>query len=268
MNACVIAVDVGNSAAKLVVGIDPIGAPVGSANLSRSFRIDRAEWAEMAVQWVRDHTPCGTTQWRIASVHRGAAARLSETVRNQLADAEIRLVTRHDLPIVVDVEFPDRVGIDRLVGAAAAVQISSPPLVVIDAGSAITVDWIDPKGFYCGGAIMPGLRLQTKSLATGTDALPDLEWGDDQAIATPGRNTLDAIRLGVLTNVAAGIDRLVEHYSGLVPASLKIEVLVTGGDAKIISSQLKCRHRIEPSLVCRGLLGLTGTPQRETPIQQ
>ena len=187
-------------------------------------------------------------------MHRSAAIRLSTAIQEATPSAQVRLVSRLDIPLQLDVEFPDRVGIDRLVGAFAALKFTEPPIVVVDAGSAVTVDYVDATGRFCGGAIMPGLQLQTTSLATGTDALPDLDWQSDSTLAIPGRNTLQAIRLGVLTAVAAGIDRLVDQYSSLSNSERKISVLVTGGDANLLSSQLKCEHQVEPNLVCRGLL--------------
>lgn len=256
-DGCVLAVDLGNTAAKIAILGENESQP-------RSFRTDQIDWAQQAIQWVRDHASCSTALWRIASVHRSAAVRLSSAIQEATPSAHIRLVSRRDIPLELDVEFPDRVGIDRLVGAFAALQSAKPPIAVIDAGSAVTVDYIDATGRFCGGAIMPGLHLQTTSLATGTDALPDLDWQSDSTLAIPGRNTLQAIRLGVLTAVAAGIDRLVDQYSNLSNSERKISVLVTGGDANVLSPQLKCEHQVEPNLVCRGLLLM---PRTQDPQQ-
>jgi type III pantothenate kinase len=244
---CVVAVDLGNSAAKLVILGENERQP-------KSFRIDQLDWTQQAIQWVRDHASCSFAQWRIASVHRSAAVRLSSAVNEATPSAPISLISRHDIPIELDVEFPDRVGIDRLVGAFAALKSAKPPIVVVDAGSAVTVDYVDASGRFCGGAIMPGLNLQTTSLATGTDALPRLDWQSESTIKIPGRDTLQAIRLGVLTAVAAGIDRLVDQYGELSNSGREMSVLVTGGDANVLSTQLKCVHQVEPNLVCRGLL--------------
>ncbi len=263
----VVAVDVGNSTAKLVIQGTPL--PDQSPSLqTRSFRIAERSWAQSAVDWVIQNIAGSThAQWRIASVHRVAATKLQAAVVETDHDAAVRLVVRDDLPLEVDVEFPQSIGIDRLLGSYAALQEHEPPLVVVDAGSAVTIDWVDTNAVFRGGAILPGLRLQTTSLATGTDALPDLDWLDHQPLEIPGRNTLAAIRLGVLTGVAAGVDRLVDQYARLsniryTDDATKITVCVTGGDATTLSPQLECKHQILPNLVCRGLLRLN--PEKNT----
>ena len=66
---------------------------------------------------------------------------------------------------------------------------------------------------FVGGAILPGLSLQTRALASGTDALPQIAWNSGASLPTPGRNTTDAIRLGVLLGLAGAVERLVAAIS-------------------------------------------------------
>lgn len=144
-------------------------------------------------------------------------------------------------------------------------DLASGGLVVIDAGSAITVDWVDRNGSFRGGAILPGLRLQAKSLATGTDALPEIDWNGDWHASLPATNTRDAIFGGILLGAAGAIDALARHY--LSQDSVKMDpacqrnVVLTGGDAAAISAHLDCPHQCLPHLVCHGLLSL-GSPSR------
>lgn len=248
----VVAVDVGNSAAKLLLA----DGDVATRRLSPPFRIATEAWAFRAVQWIRELvTPTNRVCWHIASVHRAAASALADAIAVDMPAAEVHLVTRHTVPIVVRTDVPDRVGIDRVLGAYAASRIAKPPMVVIDAGSAVTVDWVNAEGEFCGGAILPGLRLQSIALATGTDALPNLDWSANDPLQVPGRNTENAIRLGVVISVAAAIDRLVQLYSSDAP-SADVTVVLTGGDAASLSTHIVTPHRVEPNLVCHGLLAL------------
>jgi type III pantothenate kinase len=196
---------------------------------------------------------------RIASVNRAAANELISQAE-ALAGARIRIrrITRSDLPIRVATDHPERVGIDRIVGAFGATLGYKTPLVVVDAGTTTTVDSVDAEGVYRGGAIIPGLEMQTAALAAGTDALPRIDWEASCAspILKPGTNTIDGIRLGILSSVVGGIERLVRLY-GDVPT-----VVVTGGDSECVatglaaSSQGKFEVHLHPHLVCRTLASL------------
>jgi type III pantothenate kinase len=256
----VVAVDLGNSAAKLMLRLSD------STNDSlwpvHSISIHEVGWTRQAIQWV-DATLSThklaepEIEWRIASVHRQATRELTEALAR--TSFLFWLVTWRDLPIPVDVVFPERVGIDRLVGCFAASLLTKPPLVVVDAGSAITVDLLLEDAIFSGGAILPGLRLQADSLARGTDALPQLDWEQHLNPSIPGRETLSAMALGILTSVGGGIDRLIGLYqaNNSKPRDLEpLKVFVTGGDAKLVASQMTVTTRIEPNLVCRGLLML------------
>ncbi len=255
---CRVAVDVGNSLVKLAVRRDPL-------MLDHAIRIHSANWERSAVDWVYKQTGCQHSDWRIASVHGSAATQLKVAIeeRHRVATGAgdsrttIQFVTRHDVPLPLDVDHPDRVGIDRLLSAYAATIRIRPPAVVIDAGSAVTVDWVNQEGRFCGGAILPGLGLQSRSLATGTDALPHIQWDSQNAIRLPAKNTVDAIRGGILAGIAGSIDALIQRYGDVAGVqSHEIQVVLTGGDGPAISPHLRHIHELMPNLVCCALLDL------------
>ncbi|TWU57037.1 Type III pantothenate kinase [Rubripirellula tenax] len=261
--ACMVAVDVGNTAVKLAV-------EQGDAIVDHSIVISHTDWHQSAITWVRDRLGCKDMQWRIASVHQRAADRLVDAVRIAAPSASIELVTHHDVPMPVAVDFPDRLGIDRLLSAFQARRItrdSSPnsgscgPLVVIDAGSAVTVDWVDGAGRFCGGAILPGLSLQSRALAMGTDALPQIDWSEPHQVRIPATNTADAIYAGILVGLAAAIDgltqRYIESWQQASGSDDTVPVILTGGDSLVLSAHLRHAHHQKPNLVCRGLLNLS-----------
>ena len=277
---CTVAIDVGNSALKLCVR-----KPESSHDslIQHSIPIDESSWDDAAILWVREQVQCGRSHWRIASVHREAANRLNHAITGANMDASVRHITAADVPIEVKVDEPKKVGVDRLLGAYAAWNRYKRAVVVVDAGSAITVDWVCDEGRFQGGAILPGLTLQTRVLATGTDALPKVTWQTDQQTKdqnqdssthlTPAKNTSAAIRLGVLAGASAAIDRLAQSYQqsrindhksgrsktkGLQNDDHRrdVGIVLTGGDAAIISPSLRSSHDVVHNLVCLGLLDL------------
>lgn len=250
---CIVAVDVGNTAVKLALKSE-------SSIEHREIRIGSSGWELSAIGWVRDklggqHAAGNSAQWRIASVHRSAATQLRHAIKSSQPDALIRLVTWPDVPIKIDVDDADRVGIDRLLSAFAAWTEFASAVVVVDAGSAITIDWIDCGGTFCGGAIMPGLELQSRSLVMGTEALPQIELNTQSPVAIPAKNTSDAIRAGIVLGVASALDGLINRYtaqSGL--AGGQVKVVLTGGDARTLGPHVRKSHQIISNLVCQGLL--------------
>ena len=111
-------------------------------------------------------------------------------------------------------------------------------------------------GKFTGGAIMPGLGMQFASLSKGTASLPLLSTLDRQP-QYPAKNTQDAIFSGVLTAAAAAIDRLIFEYCNQANiAEDVVPIVLTGGDAPVVSPHLKHNHERIDNLVCRGLLHL------------
>ena len=252
---CTVAVDVGNTACKLAVLRD-------GTIIDHAIAIDTDCWHSDAIAWVLDQQGCQKIRWRVSSVHRGAVEKLVDAVAAlPRQDDHIELVRYEDVPMAVHVDSPDRLGIDRLLSAYAATRLPSSDhtadgLVVVDAGSAITVDWVDREGGFRGGAILPGLNLQAKALATGTDALPQVDWAGDPLPALPATNTLHAISGGILLGVASAIDALARRYFDEDVPIDPTKMVLTGGDSATLSPLLQCHHQCHPNLVCRGLLEL------------
>ncbi len=119
------------------------------------------------------------------------------------------------VPIAVDVDVPEKVGLDRLLSAVAAnaLRPADRAAIVIDSGTATTVNYISAQGVFCGGAILPGLEMSAKALNHYTALLPLIpvhELGGEAPIA-PGRNTREAIRNGLLWGQVGAIRELVRQ---------------------------------------------------------
>ena len=121
--------------------------------------------------------------------------------------------------------------------------------MVVDAGTALTVDAIDAKGTFLGGAIAPGLRLGLNALSAGTSFLPQVEL----AATTPllGKNTTDGLGAGALHGSAA----LVEGLCARMAAALDtpVALFLTGGDSPLLQPHIAAVHICDPDLVLRGL---------------
>lgn len=147
-----------------------------------------------------------------------------------------------DLPLQLNVRQPERVGLDRLFNAVAVKQrkSSAAAAILIDAGTAVTVDFLDAAGVFQGGTIFPGLRLMTRALHEHTALLPEVRVGEvlrDPAVSLPGKVTEEAIALGVLLAVVGGIERIAADYKKQVVAP--VETYLSGGDGPLLSRYLR-----------------------------
>lgn len=254
----IIAVDIGNTAVKLAGYHDVTGEM-----WTRSIPLRHDNWLhrcdEGIDRWTGDadagRTEPDRVRVRIASVNSAAARRLLDHWDGQ---RDCRLITFTDVPIRVQTDAPEKVGIDRVLGAWGASRQFPGPMVVVDAGTTVTVDLVDDDHAYRGGAILPGLDMQTRALASGTDGLPELDWRaggacpDASSLPAPAQNTADAIRLGVLACLVGGVSRLVRLY-GNPPT-----IVMTGGDARCLAPPLMADYsvHIQRELVCQSLLSL------------
>jgi type III pantothenate kinase len=145
---------------------------------------------------------------------------------------QVKLITLADIPLF---NLYPTLGIDRALAAFGAGEIYGYPVLVIDGGTALTITGIDENRGLVGGAILPGLRLQLRSLATGTAALPAIElpqqlplrWSDN----TPG-----SIASGILHTVSSGISGFIQDWQRLYPQS---QIVFTGGDGAALITYLQ-----------------------------
>ena len=145
---------------------------------------------------------------------------------------------------------PGQLGVDRWVAMVAAYRMTQDPVIVIDCGTAVTIDLVNEKGLFVGGVIMPGLMSALRSLKLGTDAVEDI--GSINSDANPAsQSTEDGVIAGVLLGLAGGIERVVREQSQLID---KIPtVLISGGDSEKIVPYLTIPVVLQPGLVLEGL---------------
>lgn len=205
-----VVVDVGNSRVKWGRVVN--GAVVGMASLHHD---DPVGWKRELQQWDMDRV----ARWAVA----GVVPRTVDRLRDWLADrgAAVTVVTNQPFAgpnptgVWTSVDEPGRVGVDRLMGAVAA-RHNAPtgrPVVVLNVGTAMTIDFVRPSGRHVGGAILPGPHLMARSLNQYTAKLPCVEI--DPALPTEawGKNTADAIVLGIANAVLGAADRMVWDWA-------------------------------------------------------
>jgi type III pantothenate kinase len=231
------------------------------ANHERRLDVDDPAWPMQLIQEV--HQAFGITDlatpaaWLVSSVQRSAWQNWSTQLAQHRPNDITQKFENCHLAWPLNVDYPERVGTDRVLAAWAAWNLLQrcAPLVVIQAGTAITVDAVDAQGVYAGGAILPGLRLTLNALAGGTDLLPHLTAADSpsELPSLPGKNTEAAMLAGGVAAVIGGIEHLLRRYQSLW--SQPIPVMISGGNRAYLSPLLSYPTRVVDHLVLLGLCG-------------
>jgi type III pantothenate kinase len=146
---------------------------------------------------------------------------------------------------------PGSVGADRIVNAVAAGRHYGYPAIIVDIGTATTVEAVDGDGCYLGGAILTGLYVSLDALVSRTAKLPsvDLEEGPPRVIAT---NTPDSIRSGFIYGYAGAVDALIRRSREELGED-GIRVIATGGPAGVIVPHCREIEGFDPDLTLKGL---------------
>ncbi|MGI6339011.1 MAG: type III pantothenate kinase [Bacteroidales bacterium] len=155
---------------------------------------------------------------------------------------------RSRLPFAVEYETPDTLGPDRIAAAAGALHtFPDSDLLVIDAGSAITFDYLI-GGIYKGGNISPGLEMRFKALNMFTGRLPLMTASDE--FSSPGKNTRDAIIAGVVNGIIFEINEYIRTFIKMHPGS---HVIITGGNGAFLEGKIGYEVKYLPDIVIEGL---------------
>ena len=152
-------------------------------------------------------------------------------------------------PLEIEYTTPHTLGSDRIAAAVGAwCEQPGNNILVIDAGSAITIDFITRQGQYKGGNIAPGIKMRLNALHEYTGRLPLVEKEGD--IPYFGYNTETAIRSGVITGICHEIDGYINEMKAKYGDVL---VFLTGGDEKTLKNRIKSRIFADKYLVAKGL---------------
>jgi type III pantothenate kinase len=153
------------------------------------------------------------------------------------------------LPIKNSYRTPDSLGKDRLAAVIGGNSIfPGSNILIIDAGTAITYDFIKADGTYIGGNISPGLKMRFQALHQYTNQLPLLK--REANFELLGRDTHEAIVSGVQNGI---VFELNQYIAALSNQNQNLHIILTGGDSKFFDNKLKYPIFVEPNLVLLGL---------------
>ncbi|PJA27358.1 MAG: pantothenate kinase [candidate division Zixibacteria bacterium CG_4_9_14_3_um_filter_46_8] len=160
------------------------------------------------------------------------------------------LTHKSDIGITIDYEIPNQVGADRLADAVGAYHKYGGPTIIVDLGTAITVDAISSKGVYLGGAIAPGVEASLAGLSKRAAQLFQVPLNSPKRAL--GKNTVESIQAGIIFGAAGLIDGLVSRIASEIGEPLK-RVVATGGLAEMVRGISKTINEINLTLTLDGL---------------
>ncbi|HEY8751303.1 MAG TPA: type III pantothenate kinase [Tepidisphaeraceae bacterium] len=244
MDINLLALNLGNS--RLALGSFVAGelGPV-----TRVLHGQRGDWAKLIKgEWERIDRGDGAAIVA-ASVNPALEEPLEQAVEEATGRRVLWVGRDIELPIRVLTEEPDRTGIDRILNIAAAHEQMGKACVVVDAGTAITIDVCNDAGEFLGGAIAPGVGMMLDALKDRTARLPRVEF--EPPTDAIGRSTKEAILQGVFHGVRGMVKELTEQYAtelGQWP-----EIIATGGDAQKLFQGWELIHAVSPDLGMYGI---------------
>ena len=162
-------------------------------------------------------------------------------------------------PIIIDCSIktglkfnipnPEELGADRIANAVAAYEFYKSPVAIVDFGTATTISVVGKDADYIGGAIIPGIYLMNKVLATGTSNLSEVPI--EPPGSALGADTTGCIQSGLFYGTAGAAERLLREIEK--ETGLTLKTVVTGGYSGLISKYLKRKHNLAPELTLHGL---------------
>lgn len=166
----------------------------------------------------------------------------------QMFTCFIQLNWQTPLPIGLAYKTPETLGVDRIAAVVGAMSETNSPVIVIDAGTAITFDFMDERSVFQGGSIAPGMKMRFAALNHYTDKLPVVEPLGDLPVL--GYDTTTAIRSGVVNGMRFEIEGFIDLIRSNHPSVL---VFLTGGDSIFFAEIIKYPIFVDKNLVLKGL---------------
>ncbi|MFP8487706.1 type III pantothenate kinase [Gracilimonas sp. Q87] len=196
------------------------------------------------VNWIQKH-PNSFGKIVLASVRDD----VSEAIERELGRQEIKEVSVSDIPRdLLNYETPKTLGIDRFLSCYGATNQTNKSVVVIDAGTATTIDFMDQDDVFHGGVIIPGLWGFSEVLSQKAPALPFVEL--EIPGKWPGKSTIDSLKWGQAGFYKMGIIGFLDKYEEEFG---QYDLFITGGDALEIESMLERETKVRPFLVFEGI---------------
>jgi type III pantothenate kinase len=269
-----IAVDIGNSSTKFGISKDTADAMDHFHAVSNREALTKA-----SMQWLTEWAQPGeeALNWAVCSVNETRTIELESWVRKNRSCDDFHVIGADDIELVDDVQSREMLGRDRLLAAWQARRIfPTGPLVIVDAGTAVTMDVVDASDVFRGGLIFPGAATMLQMLANQTASLPDLsdvgiggitsspgslcgshdssDWSGTSAFPTIGKSTHQALLIGVYQTQLSTLRNVIESTRQLFSGS--ITVVTTGGGMVELQRWLPADWHYRPSLLLDGVAAI------------
>lgn len=228
-------IDVGNTRIKTAVFDD--------GKLIHNESITNESFVSDVVEIIKKHQCTNAIISSVGSINKSQIAEL----RAEINLIELDFNTK--VPFVNQYGTQKTLGVDRIALVSSAVATyPSKNVLIIDAGTCITYDFVNEKGIYYGGAISPGLQMRYKALNVFTEKLPLLE--PSEIVELVGNSTEKSIHSGVINGVINEIDGIINQYR---KKNTNLTVVLTGGDVNFLSNRLKNGIFANPNFLLEGL---------------
>lgn len=252
----ILVVDIGNT--HIHIGLFTRGKLRGSWDLSTDPRRTVDEYGLQLAGLLGDEI--GIEGAIISSVVPRITTTLARTIERTCHTEPMILSARTEMGIRNGYLHPDEVGMDRLANAVGGYHLYGAPLLVLDYGTAITLDFLsatddgDPRPIYRGGIIMPGIQLAADALARGTAKLPMIDISQPAQLI--GRTTVESIQSGLVNGYLGAVEALVHRAKQEIGVDCR--VVSTGGDAERLREHMPFIDAVEPDLTLFGLRQIYG----------
>lgn len=170
------------------------------------------------------------------------------------------LILTSQTPIEIEnrYENPQEVGMDRLANAVGGIKALGPPVIIVDFGTAITLDLVDKNGAYAGGVILPGMEISAEALFKRTSKLPRVS-----LLPPPnalGKTTITSIQSGLFWGTLGSVESLIRRLWKEIGCDTR--VIVTGGGAAELIPEMPYVDLFDPYLTLRGLQSIWSYNQK------
>jgi type III pantothenate kinase len=247
--------DVGNSRIKWGV--------LEQGEIRRTGHIAQGRIRERGLQALTTRIPRGVDQVFVSNVAGNTFGTRLSGVIGMHCNCDVRFAhaERSGWGVTNGYRQPRRMGVDRWVALVGAWDEFRSASLVVDAGTAVTLDAIDQNGTHLGGQIIAGVEMMMRALSTSTSEIPAVRPASGKGGAGLdmfAASTADAVREGARNAIAGAVDRA---FRGLQSGACDPVLVLTGGDASRILSALGETPLHRPHLVLQGLATMLDNPR-------
>lgn len=195
------------------------------------------------------HEPSAFTDAVVSSVVPSLNRPMIKAVSDLCGKRPIMVNHRIKSGLTFEVLQPEKVGADRIANAVGGYHATGGPTAVVDFGTATTMTVVGRDARFLGGVIMPGIQLMRKALVQETAKLPLITLTAQQTVL--GRDTVSAIRSGIMHGTTAAVETLLKNIEKELGYTVRL--VLTGGNAQLLSPLIKRKHLLVPPLTFQGL---------------